>query len=326
MSEEPDRPEPEVVEAEVVPDDEAVTSESHSTELAPPVPQAAGVMMPFEAEEVGKAMEAYQKAVQTVLSESDWQDAGRGERFVKKSGWRKIAKAFGLSVTRVESGVERDSEGNPIRAWAVYRAAHANGQTQDGDGYCSVDEDRFANAGGRKKLENDMRATATTRAKNRAISDLVGMGEVSAEEVSMGGTEAAAAIPPYDGNLTPAWNQIASVVGVDPTVKLSDFVLKDNGGNVPMNVGRTIVAIGRLLESAFQPASEKAKQDAAAEAPDSPAPEPAAQAAPAEPQTLHQQPPADPEQHQPSDFPTQGPTPLDDATAAGGKYGEEPPF
>jgi hypothetical protein len=57
----------------------------------------------------------------------------------------------------------------------------------DADGYCSADESRFKNAKGRQKIENDLRATATTRAKNRAISDLVGMGEVSAEEVEVAG-------------------------------------------------------------------------------------------------------------------------------------------
>ena len=65
----------------------------------------------------------------------------------------------------------------------------------DGDGYCSVEEDRFSGPrGNRSKLENDLRATATTRAMNRAISGLVGMGEVSAEEVDAGGASAPAEV------------------------------------------------------------------------------------------------------------------------------------
>jgi hypothetical protein len=144
------------------------------------------VLMPMDTQQVVDGMKAYQKLLQDLLEPSDWQGTGE-DKFLKKSGWRKIARAFNLSVTKIVDRVERDAEGNPLRAEATYRALAPNGQVQDGDGYCSADEKRFANAGGRQKLENDLRATATTRAKNRAISDLVGMGEVSAEEVEPGG-------------------------------------------------------------------------------------------------------------------------------------------
>jgi hypothetical protein len=68
----------------------------------------------------------------------------------------------------------------PLRAEVWARAIAPSGRSMDGDGYCSVDEERFSGPRGNKsKLENDLRATATTRAMNRAISGLVGMGEVS---------------------------------------------------------------------------------------------------------------------------------------------------
>jgi hypothetical protein len=76
-----------------------------------------------------------------------------------------------------------------VRAEVWIRAVAPNGQFGDGDGYCSADEGRFRGWKGRQKLENDLRATATTRAKNRAIADLVGMGEVSAEEIAPAGEE-----------------------------------------------------------------------------------------------------------------------------------------
>lgn len=268
MSEEQDRPEPEVVDAVVVEVDEAPAADvSKAVAMVPTV--ATEVMRPFAVEEIKAAMNEYQRAIVELLDDSDWQGTpGKKGSFVKKSGWRKVAKGFGLSVQRVESGVERDPEGNPIRAFSVYRATAPNGQSQDADGYCSADEPRFADAKGRQKLENDMRATATTRAKNRAISDLVGMGEVSAEEIDVAGnTDGPAGEPePYDRNLTPAWNQIAGVIGTDPAVKLSDFILKDNGGYIPMKVGRVLVAVGRLLEQTVA----KQEQDTAAEAPDLP--------------------------------------------------------
>jgi hypothetical protein len=59
-------------------------------------------------------------------------------------------------------------------------------------GACASNERRFAH------LDHDVRATAHTRGKNRAIADLVGGGEVSAEELEgellgPGGRRAAAA-------------------------------------------------------------------------------------------------------------------------------------
>jgi len=252
MSEAPaDRPEPEVVDAEVVPDDTTASRESSSAEVAvvEAAGKATGVLMPYDADEVKTAMTAYQQAVAAVLDESDWQNAGRGERFIKKSGWRKIAKAFGLSVSRVESGVERDSEGNPVRAFAVFRATAPNGQSQDGDGYCSVDESRFQKDSGRKKLENDMRATATTRAKNRAISDLVGMGEVSAEEVELGGGGSGSGqLEAYSGDMGPVWGEIVRLIGNGRTAALSDFLLKEGGGKITQPVGRTLAALTRLTK------------------------------------------------------------------------------
>ena len=231
----------EVIDATAVEDD---TDTVTSTALAPTV--ATSVIMPFDAAAVTQAMAAYQETMRATLDASDWQgEPGARGAFVKKSGWRKIAKAFGLSVTRVEDGVERDDAGEPVRAWAVYRATAPNGQSQDGDGYCSVDESRFARSGGRQKLENDLRATATTRAKNRAISDLVGMGEVSAEEIS--------AVPfatAFDGDLTPVWVALAASVGTDTAAKLSDWISKDNNGVMPAPVGRALVAIGRALTAA----------------------------------------------------------------------------
>jgi hypothetical protein len=245
----------ELVEAEVVEDAPEQVAGEHSAEVVPVAP--AGVMMPFDADEVKDAMSAYQETVRATLAPSDWQgQPGARGSFVKKSGWRKIAKAFGLSVTRVDDGVERDEEGAPVRAWAVYRAAHPNGQSQDGDGYCSVDEGRFARSGGRQKLENDLRATATTRAKNRAISDLVGMGEVSAEEVAV--MAASEPEPEYDGDLAPAWAAIQDEVGLDAAAALHSWMLSDNGGIIPRQVGRALVAIARCLS---KPEAKPADKD-----------------------------------------------------------------
>jgi hypothetical protein len=175
-----------VVDAEVV-DEPAVAPapEPVSTELVRRE-RRSEVLRPLDPEMLLQSFEEYQGLLQRLLTSEDWQGKPNAQgSFVKKKGWRKIATAFDLDVTVIPgmSKIERDENGLPVRAEVWMRAMAPSGRTMDGDGYCSVTEPRFSQAAGRQKLENDLRATATTRAKNRAISDLIGMGDVSAEEV-----------------------------------------------------------------------------------------------------------------------------------------------
>ncbi|HOX41802.1 MAG TPA: hypothetical protein PK263_06495, partial [bacterium] len=57
------------------------------------------------------------------------------------------------------------------------KASTQNGRFAFGVGSCSSSERNFAHP------EHDVRSTGHTRAKNRAISDLIGGGEVAAEEI-----------------------------------------------------------------------------------------------------------------------------------------------
>jgi hypothetical protein len=149
------------------------------------------VIRPLDTEQLVDSFKAYQDLLPRLLDASDYQSAEDGKKFVTKSGWRKIATAFDLDVVLVrEVAIDRDPDGNPLRARAWARAIAPSGRSMDGDGYCSADEPRFKRSGGRRKIENDLAATATTRAKNRAIADLVGMGAVSAEEVGAGSVDA----------------------------------------------------------------------------------------------------------------------------------------
>ncbi|MGH3993188.1 MAG: hypothetical protein ACRDSN_12090, partial [Pseudonocardiaceae bacterium] len=178
------------------PDPAAEQSESNgagvSALVRAPTRRASGTLMPLPADQVVEGMRAYQRLLRDLLEPSDWQTEDKHgnaleKPFLKKSGWRKIARAFNLSFERVHSAIERESDGSAVRAEVWIRAVAPNGQYGDGDGYCSAEEVRFKSWKGRQKLENDLRSTATTRAKNRATSDLVGMGEVSAEEIAPGG-------------------------------------------------------------------------------------------------------------------------------------------
>ena len=96
----------------------------------------------------------------------------QGKQFRKKNYWRGIATAFNLTVT-VKSEERHEDD------WlVVYTATASNGRSADGDGSCSMDEKRGAMA-----TIHNVRAHAHTRAYNRAVSNLVGFGEVSAEEM-----------------------------------------------------------------------------------------------------------------------------------------------
>lgn len=156
-----------------------------STALAPRT-RRSEVIRPLDLGQLVESFEAYQELLPRLLRDSDYQEAEQGKRFVKKSGWRKIATAFDLDVQIISEVVERDENGRILRSKTTARATSPSGRVMDGDGYCTIDEFTGRRAHN-PKLENDLRGTAATRAKNRAISDLVGMGEVSAEEVAAGG-------------------------------------------------------------------------------------------------------------------------------------------
>jgi hypothetical protein len=65
----------------------------------------------------------------------------------------------------------------------TYRATAPNGRSAVGDGTCAAAEKQ---RGRMKATDHNVRSHAHTRAWNRAVSNLVGFGEVSAEEVERG--------------------------------------------------------------------------------------------------------------------------------------------
>jgi hypothetical protein len=112
-----------------------------------------------------------------LLDQSDYQRIG-GKEYKTKSAWRKLAAAFNVSDEIVEKNYDRDPEtGRIVRAEFTVRATAPNGRSTVGVGLASVFERHFNNP------EHDLPATAHTRAKSRAFSDLFGLGEVSAEEM-----------------------------------------------------------------------------------------------------------------------------------------------
>lgn len=175
---------PEVIDADAV-----TVIDAPSREL---VPIRHGVLheviRPLDPQQVVESMRTHQELLRKILDPSDWQgEADKSGSFVKKSGWRKVALAYNLTLGRVSEEVERNEDGVPQRATYTAYAEAPNGRRMEASGHCAFAESRFSGPrGNASKLENDMRATAETRAKNRAISDLIGMGKVSAEEVDAG--------------------------------------------------------------------------------------------------------------------------------------------
>jgi len=97
---------------------------------------------------------------------------------IKKSGWRKLANAFNLSVQKISEVIIPEPPRETQYAKVEVLVIAPNGRTMPGEGVCSVHERGFA------KQDHDIPATAMTRAVNRGISDLIAAGEVSAEEIA----------------------------------------------------------------------------------------------------------------------------------------------
>lgn len=127
---------------------------------------------------------AYDRACASLIGDNDVQIEGE-RTFKKKSAWRKLGRHFQLSTFVVSSkidyvsNVEVDEDRLILVATCVVRAAAVWGQSSEAIGACGTDEE----SGQRVITIADALATAETRATNRAISNLIAMGEVSAEEI-----------------------------------------------------------------------------------------------------------------------------------------------
>lgn len=166
-----------------------------------------------------KSYQDLQKALDRAMPDQIQEIEGR--EFRKKGYWRAIALAFNLTVEPIDERREVSGQFNDGRdnfGWVVtYRALHPRGRMAVGDGSCFAIEKarRFKcphpdpqqpdnkkrtehfprntcpqfdpnfswRALPAEATEHNVRSHAHTRAFNRAVSNLVGFGEVSAEEI-----------------------------------------------------------------------------------------------------------------------------------------------
>jgi len=151
-------------------------TETQETYAVVPVDTA---MLPVDVEQAIVEWKAYQELTERLIDKTDYQNIGP-KRFKKKSAWRKYAKAFNLSCEIIDKIVERGEDGKIQYADFVVRATAPSGRYAEAWASCSRTERAFSH-------DQDIAATAQTRAENRAISDLIGAGEVSAEEMAKPG-------------------------------------------------------------------------------------------------------------------------------------------
>jgi hypothetical protein len=163
---------------------------------AEPAPRPVLPVMSASPVAVAQAFTQYreiQAALDKAMPETMVNVKGRMHR--TKSYWRAIATAFNLNVICLDEKHVQGSGKSTDWGWlCTYRASVPAGRMADGDGSCFASE-----KGGRGQgTVHNVRSHAHTRAYNRAVANLVGFGEVSAEEMEMSQATAEPASPPVD--------------------------------------------------------------------------------------------------------------------------------
>ncbi|MBQ3407941.1 MAG: hypothetical protein IJH12_01900 [Clostridia bacterium] len=158
-----------------------------------PVTHETGLVNVDNVPDVDTALEqwnAYQALCKGLLNETDYQDIVVKEKdadgnyvkvtrkFKKKSAWQKLSRAFNVDTHIVDRELERTKMGRVREAYYCVRATLPNGRSVESDALCSRSE-----RGKDKVSDHTIMSTAKTRATNRAIAELIGAGEVSAEEM-----------------------------------------------------------------------------------------------------------------------------------------------
>jgi hypothetical protein len=130
-------------------------------------------------------LDTFQKAKASILSKKDLAIMKNGLVTIKRSGWRKIAMVFGLSlkIVSIEKTFIGKEEDRHLIVEARVIAKDNLGREQEEVGICDWTE--FIGNSKLKGTIHNITTKAITRAYNRAISNMVGGGEVSAEEIDI---------------------------------------------------------------------------------------------------------------------------------------------
>lgn len=252
----------------------------------------------FSAEQMGQAFKAYRDLQhQLDASMPDQIMELDQKKFRKRGYWRAVAVAFSLDVMLVEEHREVQGQFNDGRDnfgyLVTYRASMPNGRSETGDGACFAIEKapKFRcphpeSEGSSRTLhfpytrcpsydtefrwrglpeqasEHNIRSHAHTRAFNRAVSNLVGFGDVSAEEMDRDDAPAATtstgasttATPKATGSAPSTASTATAAVSADGTTKVKAVKPKPGDkkpGRVEFEDGRSGTTFdATLLENA----------------------------------------------------------------------------
>ena len=181
---------PEVVPAHKPEQPQQLGTVQSSQAIQPVVPQTGLVAPVCSVEESVRIFKEFEKAKSRVLSGGDvlWIGAdgrptvdGQGTPHIKRSGWRKLARFFGLSWD-IEDIEKLTMEHGGYMYKVRVKVWHPAGASVISEGV-ATSKDNFFTKGGRKEAdEENVLMKAQTVAVNRAISDILGSGEVSGEE------------------------------------------------------------------------------------------------------------------------------------------------
>lgn len=229
----------EPIDAEYRDADEGTPAPSRSLSVVPVM--AANVSLAVSPEEAFQQWRDYQELTQRLLDDSDYQSIGRS-KFKKKSAWRKYAKAFNLTDEVTFEHIERDERFRPVFARIRVRVTAPNGRFTEADQEAhrferccpTIDGDQCPKRSWRNHTcctvdcsgwihwshPGDIPATALTRAKNRAIADMIGAGEVSAEEMGDAPSQSGPVRPPQASGGRP-------LPQVEPAPKAHRFMNRD---------------------------------------------------------------------------------------------------
>jgi hypothetical protein len=175
--------------------------------IAAPIAMEAEIVVPrVDVETVVKHFTRFQELKRRVLQDEDYlfigkdgKRAKKGEHVaehIKKTGWAKLALIFNLNVEFIkrEKLWGEDSNGK-YYIWTYHvRAIAPNGRYQEAEGACSSRDPFFAKRYDPQTKEErwiepdekNIMLKAQSVAFNRAVSFLIGGGELSAEEIENG--------------------------------------------------------------------------------------------------------------------------------------------
>lgn len=130
------------------------------------------------AEKLAASFREFEELKRLVLTPADTYRVGGEDLRIRKSGWRKLALAFDLTDEIVDEIQEKDPKDPNTWVWHVrVRVSARGGRTVEGVSSCSTRERKFSHP------DHDTHALAHTRAKSRAIADMLGAGDLIAEEL-----------------------------------------------------------------------------------------------------------------------------------------------